>query len=62
MSNSRIAWLSPGDPIESFPPLEAAMREPDGLLAAGGDLTVERLVYSSVNYSFSCYGSLGIYF
>ena len=46
MSNSRIAWLSPGDPIESFPPLEAATREPDGLLAAGGDLTVERLLYA----------------
>ena len=46
MSNSRIAWLSPGDPVESFPPLEAASSEPDGLLAAGGDLTVERLLYA----------------
>ena len=46
MSQSRIAWLSPGDPVESFPPLETAMSEPDGLLAAGGDLTVERLLYA----------------
>ena len=44
MSNSRIAWLSPDDPVESFPPLETAMSEPDGLLAAGGDLTGERLL------------------
>jgi hypothetical protein len=27
-----------------FPPIEQALREPDGLLAAGGDLTVPRLV------------------
>jgi leucyl/phenylalanyl-tRNA--protein transferase len=46
VSNSRIAWLSPGDPIDAFPPLEAAMREPDGLLAAGGDLSMERLLFA----------------
>jgi leucyl/phenylalanyl-tRNA--protein transferase len=46
VSNSHIAWLSPGDPVESFPPLESATSEPDGLLAAGGDLTVERLLYA----------------
>jgi len=39
-----IAWLAPGDPPDSFPPVERALREPEGLLAAGGDLSCERLV------------------
>src|SRR4051812_15207857 len=39
-----IAWLAPGDPPESFPPVERALREPSGLLAAGGDLSSERLL------------------
>jgi hypothetical protein len=33
-----ITWLSPDDPPERFPPHEAALRDPPGLLAAGGDL------------------------
>jgi leucyl/phenylalanyl-tRNA--protein transferase len=36
-----LAWLNPDDP---FPPLSAALAEPNGLLAAGGDLAPERLV------------------
>lgn len=36
-----IHWLLPGDP---FPPVEAALREPAGLLAAGGDLSAPRLI------------------
>lgn len=36
-----IRWLGPRDP---FPPVEAALREPNGLLAAGADLTPARLV------------------
>jgi leucyl/phenylalanyl-tRNA--protein transferase len=32
------------DPASPFPPLEAAWREPDGLLAAGGDLSPVRLL------------------
>lgn len=34
------------DPAQSdeFPPVERALREPDGLLAAGGDLSIERLL------------------
>jgi leucyl/phenylalanyl-tRNA--protein transferase len=32
------------DPASPFPPLEAALREPDGLLAAGGDLSPPRLL------------------
>jgi leucyl/phenylalanyl-tRNA--protein transferase len=36
-----IPWLRPDTP---FPPLEAALSEPNGLLAASGDLTPERLL------------------
>jgi leucyl/phenylalanyl-tRNA--protein transferase len=36
-----IPWLDVRDP---FPPVERALREPNGLLAAGGDLSPERLV------------------
>lgn len=39
-----ITWLSPGDAPERFPPPEQALDDPPGLLAAGGDLTPERLV------------------
>lgn len=39
-----LTWLSPDDPVDRFPPHEAALREPAGLLAAGGDLDPERLV------------------
>jgi len=44
MSNNRVVWLSASDPPDAFPPVEAALREPDGLLAAGGDLSTERLL------------------
>jgi leucyl/phenylalanyl-tRNA--protein transferase len=39
----RISWLHPGDPPERFPPVSQALDDPPGLLAAGGDLSVERL-------------------
>jgi leucyl/phenylalanyl-tRNA--protein transferase len=39
-----ITWLSPQDAPEWFPPLEQALEEPAGLLAAGGDLSPERLI------------------
>ena len=39
-----IAWLAPGDPPDTFPPVERALHDPEGLLAAGGDLTCERLI------------------
>jgi leucyl/phenylalanyl-tRNA--protein transferase len=44
VTSHRIAWLTPADPPDSFPPVETALSEPDGLLAAGGDLSTERLV------------------
>ncbi len=39
----RLPWLSP-DPHAPFPPVERALRDPDGLLAAGGDLSPGRLL------------------
>jgi len=39
-----ITWLSPQDAPEWFPPLEQALEEPAGLLAAGGDLSPQRLL------------------
>lgn len=39
----RLPWLSP-DPAAPFPPPTSALRDPDGLLAAGGDLHPQRLL------------------
>jgi len=39
-----ITWLSPDDPPDRFPPHDAALHDPPGLLAAGGDLRIERLI------------------
>jgi leucyl/phenylalanyl-tRNA--protein transferase len=39
-----LTWLSPRDAPEHFPPLERALDEPAGLLAAGGDLSAARLL------------------
>src|SRR6188508_572703 len=36
-----IPWLDPESP---FPPLETALARPNGLLAAGGDLSPQRLI------------------
>ena len=36
-----LAWLEPGDP---FPPVERALKNPNGLLAAGADLSIARLL------------------
>lgn len=37
-----IPWLQ--NPSDSFPPIEQALDDPTGLLAAGGDLSPERLI------------------
>lgn len=45
----RLHWLDPRDPEQPFPAPHRAMRDPNGLLAIGGDLSVGRLIraYSS---------------
>lgn len=39
-----IPWLRPEGPAADFPPVEAALSDPNGLLCAGGDLSTERLL------------------
>ena len=46
MTTPRITWISSDDPPQAFPPLQLACSEPDGLLAAGGDLSTDRLLYA----------------
>jgi leucyl/phenylalanyl-tRNA---protein transferase len=36
-----LKWLAAGEP---FPPVESALKDPNGLLCAGGDLSPERLL------------------
>jgi len=50
---SVIPWLGSQD--LSFPPLCEAMKEPNGLLAAGGDLSSERLIVAYKNGIFPWY-------
>lgn len=45
-----------GEDPQAFPPLERALREPDGLLAAGGDLSVERLLAAYSRGIFPWFG------
>ena len=41
---SRLPILLDPDPLAPFPPAGQALREPDGLLAVGGDLSPQRLL------------------
>ena len=49
-----IPWLGPGDP---FPPVERALEEPNGLLAAGADLSETRLLEAYASGIFPWYSS-----
>src|SRR5688572_23427847 len=51
----KITWLAPDDAPEAFPPLERALDEPQGLLAAGGDLSPERLLAAYARGIFPWY-------
>ena len=48
-----IPWLTERDP---FPPVDTAMRDPNGLLAAGGDLSTERLLEAYARGIFPWFG------
>lgn len=41
-----LTWISETDPPQAFPDVNTACTEPDGLLAAGGDLSEQRLLYA----------------
>ena len=47
-----LAWLERGDP---FPPVEEALKEPNGLLCAGADLSLKRLLAAYGNGIFPWY-------
>jgi len=49
-------WLDPDDPEVWFPRVDLALREPDGLLAVGGDLSEERLLLAYRSGIFPWYG------
>lgn len=55
MTRLPIAWIAPGSPPH-FPPAAQALREPDGLLALGGDLSRERLLAAYRHGIFPWYG------
>lgn len=46
MQTLPLRRIQPDDPPESFPDPARALREPDGLLAVGGDLSPARLLYA----------------
>jgi leucyl/phenylalanyl-tRNA--protein transferase len=48
-----IPWLESGDP---FPPVEQALRDPNGLLAAGDDLSTPRLLQAYERGIFPWFG------
>lgn len=55
LSAPRIHWISSEDPPQAFPDVSEACTEPDGLLAAGGDLSAERLLYAYQHGIFPWY-------
>lgn len=44
MSGMALCWLDPSSPADSFPPVDTALDQPDGLLCFGGNLSSERLL------------------
>lgn len=55
MSEIPIRFLTGDDPPDAFPDIGEAAVEPNGLLAAGGDLSEERLLYAYRNGIFPWY-------
>lgn len=55
MTHLPIAWIRPGSAAR-FPPASQALREPNGLLALGGDLSCERLLVAYRHGIFPWYG------
>lgn len=41
---SSLNFIAPDSPPDAFPPAEQALSDPDGLVATGGDLSLERLL------------------
>ena len=54
---TRLTWLSENEDPEGFPDPEAALRDPQGLLAAGGDLAPSRLLAAYTRGIFPWYSN-----
>lgn len=50
-----LPWIDAGAPPDAFPPVEAALDDPPGLLAAGGDLSTSRLLAAYARGIFPWY-------
>lgn len=46
MRSPPLCWIRPEDPPEAFPDVTQALSDPDGLLAVGGDLSPQRLLFA----------------
>ena len=46
MNDLPVRWLTADDPPDAFPDIDRALPEPEGLLAAGGDLSRDRLLFA----------------
>ncbi len=44
MSEINLPWLNPDDESAAFPPAKLALKDPEGLVAAGGDLSPKRVL------------------
>jgi leucyl/phenylalanyl-tRNA--protein transferase len=55
MKSPRLHWISENDPPDAFPPIDSAFETPDGLLAAGGDLSERRLLHAYAHGIFPWY-------
>jgi len=54
---ARLPWIPPGAPPDAFPDPRTALRRPNGLLAAGGDLAPGRLVEAYRRGIFPWFGA-----
>lgn len=55
VKSPQITWISKSDPPDAFPDADSAFDVPDGLLAAGGDLSRDRLLYAYEHGIFPWY-------
>ena len=53
----RLPWLDPHDDSQPFPHPDRALTDPDGLLAAGGNLSARRLLRAYRQGIFPWYSS-----
>lgn len=55
MDETKLYWIAADKYGDEFPPVEEALTDPDGLLAAGGELSLERLLTAYRNGIFPWY-------